>query len=243
MELHSSRAEPENAAPGFQRVLVWDAPTRVFHWLMAVCFAGACLTAPQDDWRTVHVMLGYTMGGLVVFRIVWGFAGTRYARFASFVGGPRAIVNCLRKMPHGWGRRHIGHSPAGALLIIALLLLTLVVGASGWAVSNAPVAGWLNDLHEGAALAMLTVVGAHIAGVIFGSWRAGENLVLSMIDGLKRGLAGEAIRSAWHSVALLIVAGVLAFWWYQWRSNAAATPLPEQPAPATEVRREPGGGD
>jgi cytochrome b len=243
MEQPTSRAEPESAASDFQRVLVWDAPTRVFHWLMVACFTGACLTAGQEDWRTVHAASGYTMVGLVAFRVLWGFAGTRHARFASFIGGPKAIASYLRQMPHGWGKRHIGHSPAGGLSIIALLLLTLVVGASGWATHGTHAAGRLGELHEVAAHALLAVVGLHIAGVAFSSWRAGESLLISMIIGTRLGSAGEAIRSARHRVALLLAAAVLGFWWYQWRSAAAAASAPEQPAAAIEVRREPDGSD
>lgn len=212
----TSRPGPQHATSEFQRVLVWDAPTRVCHWLMAACFIGAYLTAAQDGWRTVHMTLGYTMGGLVLFRVVWGFVGTRHARFASFVGGPAAVMEYLRKMRHEWGRRHIGHSPAGALLLVALLLLALLVGASGWAIAGTSAADRLDELHEGAAHAMLALAGLHLAGVAFGSWRSGENLLLSMIDGTKPGSSSEAIRSAWHGVALLLVAAVLGFWWYQW---------------------------
>ena len=71
------------------RVLVWDAPVRVFHWLLAASFIGAFVTAESERWRLLHVTLGYTVGGLVVFRLLWGLLGTRHARFAGFVRGPR----------------------------------------------------------------------------------------------------------------------------------------------------------
>ena len=73
---------PERGA-AIRKVLVWDAPVRVFHWLMVLSFAGAYLTAENERWRLVHVTLGYTMAGLVAFRIVWGLVGTRHARFSS----------------------------------------------------------------------------------------------------------------------------------------------------------------
>lgn len=247
-----SRSLPSPEPPGFQRVLVWDAPVRVFHWLMAACFAGAYLTAGEEGWGDVHQTLGYTMGGLVVFRIAWGFAGTRYARFASFVRGPGAIAACLRGMPRGWGKRHIGHSPAGAVSIIALLLLTLAAAVSGWASGgNAAAHGWWQELHEGAAIAMLALVGLHIAGVAYDSWRAGENLARSMISGTKLGVPGEAIRSAWYSVALLMVAATAGFWGYQWAGAATVAAsreqfrkeAREQPASTIEARREPGDND
>ena len=77
------------AGPGSpaRRVLVWDAPVRVFHWLMVASFAGAWLSAESERWRLLHVTLGYTLAGLVVFRVLWGLVGTRHARFASFVRG------------------------------------------------------------------------------------------------------------------------------------------------------------
>lgn len=231
----ASRMEPESVASDFQMVLVWDAPVRVFHGLMAVCFTGAYLTAEQPGWRTAHATLGYTMVGLVIFRIFWGFTGTRYARFANFVRGPKAIASYLREFPYGWGRRYLGHSPAGALSVIALLLLALLITASGWAAYGTSAANRLNDLHRGAAYAMLAVVALHIAGVMLGSWRSGENLAHSVFNGTKLGSSNEAIRSAWKSVALLLVAAVLGFWGYQWRSDGIASP--ERSAPATEVRR------
>ena len=67
------------------RILVWDLPVRLFHWMLAISFAGAWLTAESERWRDVHVLLGYTAGVLVVLRIIWGLVGTRHARFASFV--------------------------------------------------------------------------------------------------------------------------------------------------------------
>ena len=66
-----------------QRVLVWDVPTRVFHWLLVLSFTGACLTAESELDRDIHVVLGYTLLGLLAFRLLWGFFGTRYARFRS----------------------------------------------------------------------------------------------------------------------------------------------------------------
>jgi cytochrome b len=92
---NSPGATPERAS-AIRKVLVWDAPVRVFHWLMVLSFAGAYLTAESERWRIVHVTLGYTMVGLVAFRVVWGLVGTRYARFSSFVRGPAAIARYLR---------------------------------------------------------------------------------------------------------------------------------------------------
>ena len=80
----ASPAEPHAPQAGTRRVLVWDAPVRLFHWLTVLSFAGAYLTAESERWRLLHVTLGYTLAGLVVFRLLWGLVGTRHARFASF---------------------------------------------------------------------------------------------------------------------------------------------------------------
>jgi len=78
-------AENTQASPA--AILVWDVPVRVFHWLLVVCFAGAYLTSENEEWRLVHVTLGYTMAGLIVFRLVWGFIGSRYARWLVRAAG------------------------------------------------------------------------------------------------------------------------------------------------------------
>ena len=82
-----SASRAETARQTGSRVLVWDLPVRIFHWLLALSFAGAFLTAESERWRLVHVTLGYTVAGLVVFRLLWGVLGSRHARFSSFVRG------------------------------------------------------------------------------------------------------------------------------------------------------------
>ena len=217
----ASRAEAPAESTAARKVLVWDAPVRVFHWLMVLSFAGAYVTAESERWRLLHVTLGYTMAGLLAFRIVWGLVGTRHARFASFVRGPVAVWRYLRSMVNGQPEHHLGHNPAGAIAIVALLGLTGLVTAAGWATYNDLGGEWLEGLHEGAANAMLAVVGVHVAGVLIGSWMHGDNLIGAMLSGRKVGLPQDAVRSAWRSVALLLLVAVLAFWAFQWQSAPA----------------------
>lgn len=205
-------------APLAQPVLVWDAPVRVFHWLMVLSFAGAYLTAESEVWRLAHVTLGYTMAGLVAFRLVWGLAGTRYARFASFVRGPQAVLAYVRSMLRGQPEHHTGHNPAGAVAIVAMLLLTAGIAASGWVVYNDLAGEWVAELHEVLSHAMLLVIGVHVAGVVVASALHGENLARAMVTGRKLGTPADAIRSAWRMVAVLLLASVLGFWALQWRS-------------------------
>jgi cytochrome b len=205
------------------KILVWDAPVRVFHWLMVLSFFGAYLTAESERWRLMHVSLGYTLGGLVAFRILWGLMGTRYARFASFVPSPSAVMRYVRSMFAGRPEHHVGHNPAGAVAIVLLLLSSMVITASGWAIYNDVGGKWLEESHEVAANFMLLLVGVHVAGVLIASWLHRENLVRAMVTGKKEGTPGEGIRRSWRSLAAIMLVAVLGFWWLQWQG--APTPV------------------
>ena len=203
------------------RILVWDLPTRVFHWLLALSFAGAYVTAESERWRLVHVTLGYSVGGLIAFRLLWGLAGTRHARFASFVRGPAAVLRYLRSLLTARPEHHVGHNPAGALAIVALLALGALLVLSGWASYNEVGGDWLEELHEGAANAMLALVLVHIGAVLLASLLHGENLVRAMLTGRKAGPPAEGIRRSWRPLGVLLLAAVLAFWVQQWRAAPA----------------------
>ncbi len=221
--MSTGSASPQSDGTGTpRRILVWDAPVRVFHWLLVLCFVGAWLTAESERWRLAHVTLGYTMAGLVAFRLVWGLVGTRHARFASFVRRPAAVLRYLRSILSSHAEHHTGHNPAGAVAIVLLLLLTLLTTVSGWAAYNEIAARYAGEWHEGLANTMLMLVVVHIAGVVAGSLLHRENLVAAMLTGRKSGAARDAIRRPWRAVAVLLIAGVVGFWIYQWR--AAPTP-------------------
>ncbi len=195
-----------------QRILVWDLPTRVFHWLLAASFLGAFLTAESERYRDIHVVLGYTVLGLVAFRFVWGLIGTRYARFASFPVAPRRVLGYLKSLLTPAPQHHVGHNPAGSLAIYAILALALLAGASGYAAYNEIGGETLAELHEGAANAMLGLVLVHIAAVIVSSLLHRENLVAAMLNGYKRGRAGEGIRSKHWFVAAVVLLATVGFW-------------------------------
>jgi cytochrome b len=223
-------------AEGRARTLVWDAPVRVFHWLLVASFAAAYLTAESERWRLVHVTAGYTMAGLVAFRIVWGVVGTRHARFTDFVRGPRAILAYLKSLVSRHPEHHAGHNPAGALAIIGLLLLAAVTTASGWATYNEVAGDWLEEVHEAFANGMLLLVIVHVAAVVLSSWLHRENLVGAMIHGRKPAPPREGIRSAWRSVAALMLVAVLGFWWLQWQDAPAGGGLAGGTAASAQVR-------
>jgi cytochrome b len=219
--------------------LVWDAPTRLFHWLLVTCFAGAWLSTTSDRWLSIHSFLGWLMLGLIAFRLVWGFTGGRYARFASFVVGPLAGLRYLRDLVARRDAAYLGHNPAASLAIIAMLVLGVAValtgiftqgseerqGAAAGLLSIA-AAGWLKPAHQVLALLMLLAVAGHLTGVAVGSWRHHENLPLSMVTGSKQAPDGALASRPFHAVAAVMALAVAAFggWWffYAWRGPVEA---------------------
>lgn len=201
--------------PRTPEVLVWDAPVRVFHWLLAISFAGAFVTAESERWRLVHVSLGYTVAGLIAFRLLWGLVGTRHARFAAFVRGPAAVGRYLRSLGSGHPDSGVGHNPAGGWAILGLLGLGLATALTGWLTYQDLAGGALEEAHEVLAHAMLLLVGVHVAGVAVSSWLHRRNLVRGMVTGRQPGDASQAIARPWRAVGALLLAAVLGFWGWQ----------------------------
>lgn len=194
-------------------ILVWDWPVRLGHWLLAGAFALAWLTNESEELRLVHAFAGGTVVGVVLFRLVWGVAGTRHARFAGFVRGPGAAFGYLKGLLAGRPAHAAGHNPAGGWAVVALLALGLLTGASGWLVYQDLGGEWLEELHEGLATGMLAVALVHVAGVIAGSLAHRENLVRAMFTGKKRGAPEEAIASARPFAAVALAAWASACAW------------------------------
>lgn len=182
------------------QIPVWDPVVRLFHWSLAAAFAVAFVT--EDDWLAVHVGAGYTVLGLLALRLVWGFVGTRHARFADFVRPPAAALAYLRLAMRGRAPRYLGHNPAGGWMVLLLMTALLATGVTGLAVyaleeGAGPLAGTLagalrgladaaEELHEWLANAtLLLLVAVHIGGVLIGSLMHRENLVRAMITGRK----------------------------------------------------------
>jgi cytochrome b len=195
---------------------VWDLPVRVFHWALAISFGGAYLLAESERLRQVHVMFGYTVLGLIAFRFLWGFIGTRYARFASFLFGPRAALRYVKSFARGTPEHHIGHNPIGSYAVYAILVLGVLTGISGYCTLNDIGGDAAEEFHEVVANTWLAVVIVHIAGVIVSSALHRENLVRAMITGYKRAGGPEADATqgspARIGVGILAALAVLAFW-------------------------------
>ena len=192
------------------KTLVWDLPTRVFHWLLAATFAGAYLTSEGERLRDVHMLLGYSAAGLVAFRVLWGLVGTRYARFTSFPLSPRALFDYVRSLLSFSPRHYFGHNPAGSWAILGMLALIAGTALTGWA--NAIEIGpeWLEDVHEVFANATLALIVAHVGAVIVSSLLHRENLPRAMVTGYKPGSGPAAGGTRWV-VAVALVGLIGAF--------------------------------
>ncbi len=199
-----------------KKILVWDIPTRIGHWLLVATFALVFLTGDSEAKRLFHVAAGYAVAGILIFRIFWGIAGTRYARFASFLFSPRQVFSYLGALLKGKPDHWIGHNPAGSYAIYLLILLGFATIASGFA-GYAEIGGeWVEEAHDVLAYTMLGMVIFHVLGVIVSSWAHHENLVRSMLNGYKQGKSEEAIESgeinyAVAPIALAILASLLVF--------------------------------
>jgi len=172
-----------------REVRVWDPLVRVAHWTLAAGVLGAWLTGElEGEAALVHEWLGYAVLAIVALRLPWGWIGSRYARFAQFVRGPRATLAYARRVAAGGEPRHVGHNPLGGWMIVALLLTAAATAASGWLYVTDRFRGaeWLEETHEALANALLALIALHVAGVVFSSVRHGENLVRAMITGRKR---------------------------------------------------------
>lgn len=194
----SNTAQATTAADG--SVKVWDLFTRLFHWTLVACGVTAYLSA-QLHAAEIHVLAGYTLCALLLARLYWGFKGSRYARFASFVFSVDETRGYIRSMFSGHPKHYFGHNPAGALMVFALLAILALLLTTGLATLAAidyegpllfianrvgdETAYTLRRLHEFLPNIALVLVAFHLLGVLVGSLQHRENLVRAMITGKK----------------------------------------------------------
>ncbi len=200
-----------------QKILVWDTPTRVFHWVQALCFLGAYLTSDSEKTRDIHVALGYILFGLIVFRLLWGFMGTRYAKFSSFLFKPSQIISYMMSLFKGKAEHFVGHNPVGSVAIWLLLSLGLILGVTGVMLLQDDAADIVVDIHGYATNAMLAVVAVHLIGVFMSSFLHKENLVRAMITGFKPGESDQGIKCAYNWLGLAMLVAVVGFGFFYLR--------------------------
>ena len=215
---------------------VWDIAVRLFHWSLVLLVAAAAYTGfLGPEWQLgMHVLAGYGIGLLILFRVIWGFAGSRYARFASFLFSPRELASHIQGILRGKSERYIGHNPAGALMVFALLIVLAALTVSGLIVlggqenqgmlaafSSYKSGQIARNIHELLGFLLLAMIGAHLAGVVLESALSRENLVRAMITGRKHAKTGRAAdladesRVVWRApviFALISLIAGLTYW-------------------------------
>ncbi|MDY6943430.1 MAG: cytochrome b/b6 domain-containing protein [Pseudomonadota bacterium] len=195
--------QPKNkvsSRPGGHAILVWDLPVRLFHWslvlLLVTAWVTAHLTLEAMYW---HKLAGYAILSLILFRIVWGFAGSRHARFADFIRGPGAALRHLHQSSSAEDGGHpIGHNPLGGYMVLLLMLLVLIQALTGLFASDqimidgplvsrvsSDVSEWATRIHKININILIIASGVHIAAILFYLFKRSENLIRPMITGYK----------------------------------------------------------
>lgn len=168
----------------------WDIVVRSFHWSLVILFFLNALVV--DEESALHVWIGYAVAGLLALRIVWGLAGPRRARFASFRPSLGAARAHLGEILRGEPGDYPSHNPLGALMVYNLLFTLIAIAATGYLMTTNAFWGvdWVEEVHEALVNWALVSVALHVGGVVFESLRTRESLVAAMITGYRRPLRG-----------------------------------------------------
>jgi cytochrome b len=209
------------------RKLIYDLPTRIFHWGFAALFITAFLIAKTIDddnpLFSYHMLAGLLLGALVVFRLIWGVVGSRYARFSSFALHPADLIAYFKGILMGDQRRWAGHHPASSWATLVMLGCATGLAITGYLMSTGNKETF-EDIHELLANGFLVTVLLHIAGVVIHSLRHRDAIAVSMLDGKKSEVAGAAeISSSYPLVALVLILGLSFFGFYLSRNYDSTT--------------------
>lgn len=201
--------------------LIWDLPTRIFHWLLAILIGAAWYTVSISGDMDAHMLIGQSILALLLFRIIWGFVGTRYAKFRNFVYRPSEILDYAKSFFRSRGGEYAGHNPLGSLAVFAMLALVGVQVTTGLfatdfdgfyrgplngLVSSATAAS-ITDIHYTNINILLVLIAVHIVAVLFYLFFKRDNLITPMISGEKQD-EGDSFRAIGGSKLSLAI-GVL----------------------------------
>ena len=192
-------SKPAPAASRLRWIRVWDWPTRLFHWSLVLLVCLNVYTGNVGGLREMdlHMLSGYAIVALVLFRLAWGLIGSRHSRFADFVRGPRAVIGYVRNVTKREPEYLAGHNPLGGWSVLALLACVLVQAVTGLFSGDdddmlyGPLAGWLGsgtmdavtDVHETTKNVLLALVAVHVLGVLWHLFVKRENLITAMLGG------------------------------------------------------------
>lgn len=208
-----------------KKKLIWDVPTRLFHWGIVITLSYSWYSMEIEENLDRHFLSGYVAVGLILFRIIWGLVGSRYARFSSFIFRPSEIAAYAKRLFARGGGKYAGHNPMGGLSVFALLLAVLVQVGTGLFADDeyyyfAPLnkfvssdtASTLTQIHGTSAKVILALVVLHIVAIIFYRVVKREKLLAAMITGKKPDEQDqyEPIPSSRLPLAIVIAIAVVA---------------------------------
>ena len=211
-----------------KKVLVWDIPVRLFHWLLVLCLCGQWFTAEVlEDAMEIHFYIGYFTLGLVLFRLIWGFIGTKYAKFTSFVAGPKSMLAYLKGITQ---RNHVfsvGHNSVGGLLLPAVILLVGLQAISGLFTSDdifysgpysnsasSEIQQCMQWLHHNIFNILLVIIGLHLLAIFGYLVCLKHNLISPMLNGKKPIPQKDGITDSQliKAVFVVVVVAMFVYW-------------------------------
>ncbi len=198
-----------------KRMLAWDSPIFFTHWLLAFCFVGVIITQESEKFRLVHVTLGYTMLGIVGFRLIWGFIGSKYARFTTIKPRFLRVRENIQAILSGNKEFSIGLNAIGFIAAYLLMALVLLVSASGYLVFNEIGPELISEIHELIGNLLITVVVVHVGSIVLNAIY--QRLQKSNAEVVTKigGLAQRARPYKWVSIIILLI--VINFWGIQFK--------------------------
>jgi len=205
--------------------LVWDIPVRLFHWLLVLCLLGQWFTAEVlEDAMDIHFYIGYFTLGLIIFRLIWGFIGTKYAKFSNFIAGPKAIFAYSKSVLTKQHTFSIGHNSLGGLILPAVIILVGLQAISGlfttddivysgpyYASANDELQQYMQWLHHNIFDLLLAVIGLHLVAIGWYLVFLKHNLIRPMLDGKKAVAPKDGIAHSQLIKAILIMCLVAIF--------------------------------
>jgi cytochrome b len=216
-----TKFDPERTQPMEKKSLIYDLPTRLFHWIFVglLLVAGTISQTVDDDSGVFgyHMICGMVLTLAIFLRIIWGFGGTRYARFSSFALKPKELIDYFKNILNPTGTTWRGHNPASSWSALAMMALGLGLGFSGFAMVNGGDKFSIGELHELMAYGLLAVVLMHIGGLLLHTFIHRDQLITSMFTGFKKAQHGETspikVHGGFAFLGLTIVAGIFYHLW------------------------------
>lgn len=208
--------------------LVWDIPVRLFHWLLVLCLFGQWLTAEVlEDAMHIHFYIGYFTLGLIIFRLIWGFLGTRYAKFNSFITGPKSVFSYTKSVLTKQHTFSIGHNSLGGLILPAVIVLVGLQAISGlfttddivstgpyFDSANSDIQQWMQWLHHNIFDVLLIIIGLHLLAIAWYLIFLKHNLIFPMIDGKKAIKQKESIEHSqlFRAIVIMCLVAIFVYW-------------------------------